>query len=117
MGMTTVTLTVTNPENKKTITDEFLVDSGSFYTVLPKQIVKKLEIEPNFIQEFSLADGTKIKRPIGSAYITFRGKKTASPVILGSDKDAALMGVLSLEALGLILDPFKRELHPAKLII
>lgn len=117
MGMTTVELTITNPENKRTITDEFLVDSGSFYTVLPKQMVEKLEIEPNFTQQFSLADGTKIKRPIGSAYITFQGKKTASPVILGGGKDTALMGVLSLEALGLILDPFKRELHPAKLML
>jgi len=118
MGLTTVTLEITNPEDKtKTIKSDFLVDSGSFYTVLPKRMVERLGLKPNYEQDFSLADGTKIKRPIGSAYITFEGRKTASPVILGKDKDIALMGVLSLEALGLILNPFERKLHRAKLVL
>ena len=117
MGLTTVTLTITNPENKKALTEEFLVDSGAFYTVLPKRMVNKLGLKPNFKQAFSLADGTKITRPVGSAYITFQGKKTASPVVLGKNGDAALLGVLTLEALGLILDPFERKLHPAKLML
>lgn len=118
MGMTEVTLTIVNPENKaKTITEEFFVDSGAFYTVLPKRLVDKLGLKPSYEQEFSLADGTKIKRGIGSAYITFEGRKVASPVILGKADDSALMGVLTLEAFGLILDPFKRKLHPAKLML
>lgn len=118
MGLTTVTLTITNPENKaKTITEEFLVDSGAFYTVLPKRMVERLDLKPNYRQDFRLADGTKIRRPVGSAYITFQGRKTASPVVLGRNGDNALLGVLTLEALGLILDPFKRQLHPAKLML
>lgn len=118
MGLTKVTLEVANPENSsKTIKEEFLVDSGAFYTVLPKQFVEKLGLKPNFKQEFSLADGTKITRPVGSAYITFQGRKTASPVVLGKREDTALLGVLTLEALGFILDPFKRKLYPAKLAL
>lgn len=118
MGLTKVTLEITNLENPaKTIQDEFLVDSGAFYTVLPKKMVDKLGLKPNFKQDFSLADGTTISRPIGNAYITFSGRKTASPVVLGKSNDSALLGVLTLEALGLILDPFKRQLHPAKLVL
>lgn len=117
MGLTTVTLTITNPENKKTITEEFLVDSGAFYTVLPKRMVDKLGLKPNYRQDFKLADGTKITRPVGSAYITFQGRNSASPVVLGRNGDTALLGVLTLEALGLILHPFERKLHPAKLML
>lgn len=118
MGLTKVTLKITNPENpKKSLQDEFLVDSGAFYTVLPKKMVDKLGLKPNFKQDFSLADGTTISRPVGSAYITFEGRKTASPVVLGKANDSALLGVLTLEALGFVLDPFKRQLHPAKLVL
>ena len=116
MGLTSVILEVTNPTNpSKKIRGEFLVDSGSFFTVLPKRMVETLGLKPDYEQEFSLADGTTIKRPIGSAFINFKGRQSASPVILGKATDSALMGVLSLEALGFILDPFKRELHPIKL--
>lgn len=118
MGLTKVTLEITNPENPtKNIKDEFLVDSGAFYTVLPKKMVDKLGLKPNFNQDFSLADGTTISRPVGNAYIIFEGRKTASPVVLGKSNDTALLGVLTLEALGLILDPFQRKLHPVKLTI
>ena len=118
MGLTKVTLTIANPEDKKkSVKGEFLVDSGAFYTVLPKEMVDKLDLKPDFEQFFSLADGTEISRPVGSAYITFQGKRVATPVLLGKPNDSALMGVLSLEALGLILDPFERKLHPAKLVL
>ena len=118
MGLSKVTLEITNPENpKKSIQDEFLVDSGAFYTVLPKKMVDKLELKPEFNQDFSLADGSTISRPVGNAFITFEGKKTASPVVLGKTHDSPLLGVLTLEGLGLILDPFQRKLHPAKLVL
>lgn len=118
MGLTKVTLQITNPEDpKKSLQDEFLVDSGAFYTVLPKKMVDKLGLRPEFQQNFSLADGTTISRPVGNAYVIFEGRKTASPVILGKANDSPLLGVLTLEGLGLILDPFQRKLHPAKLVL
>ena len=118
MGLTTVVLEITSPEDKtKTIKGEFLVDSGAFYTVLPKRMVNKLNLKPATTREFSLADGTTIKRALSSAYITFKDDKIASPVILGKAGDSPLMGTLTLESFGLILDPFNRKLHPAKLML
>lgn len=117
MGLTKVTLEITNPENKKTTKGEFLVDSGAFYTVLPKRMVEELDIKPDHKQQFSLADGTSIIREVGNAYIVFEGRRAASPVILGKKNDSSLMGVLTLEALGLIINPFDRTLHPAKLML
>lgn len=118
MGLTKVVLQIINPGNKsKTIKGEFLVDSGAFYTVLPKRMVDKLGLKPELTREFGLADGTTIKRALSSAYITFGDDTIASPVILGKTGDNPLMGVLTLESFGLILDPFKRELHPAKLML
>ncbi|TSC87550.1 MAG: hypothetical protein G01um10147_528 [Microgenomates group bacterium Gr01-1014_7] len=118
MGLTTVVLEITNPEDQtKAVRGEFLVDSGAAYTVLPQRMVKKLDLKPDFKQQFSLADGRSITRPVGSAYIKFGGRRTASPVVLGKAGDSPLLGVLTLEAMGLVLDPFERKLHPAKLVI
>lgn len=118
MGLTTVSLEIKNPHDpSKTIKEDFLVDSGAAYTVLPKKLVDKLKLKSNYKQEFVLADGTKINRKIGSAFIKFQGRETASPVVLGEKNDNPLLGVLTLEAFGLVLDPFARKLHPAKLML
>ncbi len=118
MGLTKVILEIINPDKpSKAVKGEFLVDSGAFYTVLPKRMVEKLGLKAEFKQDFSLADGTTITRSIGSAYTVFEGRKIASPVVLGQVSDSPLMGALTLGAFGLILDPFKRKLHPAKLML
>lgn len=118
MGTTTVTLKVKNPRKPSlVIKADFLVDSGAAYTVLPKVLVKKLGLKPSFKQEFILADGRKVVRDIGNAFIEYQGRETASPVVLGEEEDSLLLGVLTLEALGLALDPFTRKLYPAKLML
>lgn len=118
MGMTDVTLTVSNPKiASKTEKVKFLVDSGATYTSLPTAIVKKLNIKPSFEEKFSLADGSVIKRKIGNAMFVWQGREVASPVILGQPGDSALLGALTLEGLGVVLDPLKRKLHPADLRI
>lgn len=118
MGITTVKLRVKNPLSPlKQAEDEFLVDTGAHYTVLPETIVKKLGLKPSWSQEFSLADGKIIKRKIGSALIRFQGKESAVSVVLGEKGDAALLGVTTLESFGLMIDPFKRRLYHSKLML
>ncbi|HEV2382988.1 MAG TPA: hypothetical protein VG206_24745, partial [Terriglobia bacterium] len=48
----------------------------------------------------------------GQALFRLNGDEGASPVIFGEEDDSVLLGSVSLEALGLILDPFKRQLRP-----
>ncbi|MEK7521931.1 MAG: retroviral-like aspartic protease family protein [Patescibacteria group bacterium] len=118
MGLTTVNLQIRSLKDpKKTVESEFLVDSGAFYTVLPRNLVKKLALKPDGVREFSLADARKIKRYISNALIKLEGEEIAVPVILGEKDDTALLGVQALEAMGLILDPFSRKLYPAKLTL
>ena len=118
MGMTNVKLTIKNPfKSGRKVSENFWVDSGAVYTVLPGSIVKKLGLKPSFEQEFSLADGTVVKRSIGSATIDFEGRELAVPVVLGENGDNPLMGATTLESFGLVLDPFKQKLHHRKLLM
>ncbi len=118
MGMTNVRLTISNPTKpSKKVEGNFWVDSGAVYTVLPDTMVKKLTLKPSFQQEFSLADGTIVKRSIGSAAITYEGRQLAVPVVLGEKGDNPLLGATALESFGLVLDPFKQKLHSRKLLM
>lgn len=94
-----------------------MVDSGAVYTVLPGNVVKKLKLKSSFDQEFSLADGTEVKRAIGSASITYEGRELTMPVVLGENGDNPLLGATTLESFGLVLDPFKQKLHHLKLLM
>ena len=40
-----------------------------------------------------------------------------TPVILGEERDAALLGVVTLEELGLIFNPFEPTLEPAQMML
>lgn len=65
--------------------------------------------------EFVLADCTVIKRAISETLLELPGYgEWHTPVILGESKDENLLGVVTLEIFGLVLDPFKRELRPAR---
>lgn len=118
MGLTVLEIEVGNPASpKKTVKVEFLVDSGAVYSVVPARILKKLGIKPNAKEEFRLADGSKIVRKKGIALFR-RGKKVGgADVIFGQEGDSNLLGALTLEALGLALDPLRRELKPLPMIL
>lgn len=118
MGITKVNLKVSNPKNtKKFFENEFLVDSGASFTVVPTTELKKLGIEPQGEEKFVLADGKIIKRKVGSAMYTYKNIERAAPVLFGQKGDSLLLGVFTLEALGLSLDPLQRELYKATLRI
>lgn len=96
---------------------KFLVDSGATYTLLPEKIWKSLGLKPIEEMEFVLADGSLIKRHLSEAWIEFQGRGRTVQVILGEEQDEALLGVLTLEAFGLKLNPFTRQIEPMRLLL
>ncbi|MBI2926316.1 MAG: aspartyl protease [Verrucomicrobia bacterium] len=96
---------------------KFLIDSGAVYSLVPTPRLRRLGIEPHRELEFVLADGTTITRKVGDAYFEFRGEGGAAPVIFGEAGDKPLLGATTLESLGLVLNPFKRQLVPMRLML
>lgn len=114
MGMTNVRLKIKNPRNpRQEYEGRFLVDSGATYTVVPGNILDGLGIKPQREEEFSLADGSTIKRKVGNALYEYEGKESAAPILFGEKGDSFLLGAFTLEALGLTLNPLSRTLHQA----
>lgn len=118
MGMTEVTVGLTNPAAPGRATEVvMIVDSGAVYSVVPTPVLESVGIEPYATETFSLADGRSVKRRIGAAIFEIEGRRGPSPVIFGRRGDMPLLGAVTLEATGLSLDPLRRKLRPRKLMI
>lgn len=117
MGLTTIRVKIKNLWNKNDsyFEDELLVDSGAIYSIVPAEELQKLGIKPERVESFSVADGRIFKRKVGNAIYEYKGIHGAAPVLFGEEGDAKVLGVVTLEALGLMLDPFKRKVYKSRL--
>ena len=117
MAITHLDITVKNPQKPKSkVVVHFLVDSGAVYSVMPLTLLKKLGITPDDKQKFTLANGEVIEKSVGNALFEYVGKIKSSPVVFG-EKDIFLLGAVTLESLGVILDPINRELKPLPMLL
>ena len=113
MGMVYVDIEV-GPESEPGRLVRFLVDSGALYSVLPSDVWQALGLAPTRRMDFVLADGTTIERPLSHRFFTYQDTRAPSPVVLGEPGDEALLGTITLENLGLVLNPFDRTLRPIR---
>jgi predicted aspartyl protease len=116
MGLTFVEGTVQGPTGKKRAV-QLLVDSGAIYTLLSPDHWKAIDLIAKRKMDFTLADGSIIERPISECHISLAQGEAHTPVILGEEGDESLLGMVTLEILGLKLDPFRRTLEPMKMIL
>lgn len=118
MGLTVLDIEVANPadpERKQTV--EFLIDSGAVYSVVPEPVLTSLGIKSLKEETFRLADGSKIVRKKGVALFRRGDRVGGADVIFGEEGDSTLLGALTLESLGLSLDPLRRQLNPLPMIL
>lgn len=117
MALTFITIKILNPvDTKKSFSRKFLVDSGAVYSVVDSDILKKLELVGTRTMEFELANGQTIKKKVGEASFEYKGQRVTSPVVFG-DKGVFLLGAVTLETFGLILDPINRKLRGLPMLI
>ena len=89
-----------------------LVDTGATYTWIPRPVLKKLGIVPAFKREFLLADGRIIERDVAQVVSRIDGQTLYTLCIFGDEGSEPLLGVVTLEELGLGVDPVDRRLIP-----
>lgn len=88
------------------------MDSRAGYSLLPYPVWQSLGLEPTRAENFTLADGTVVTRNIFQCFLILPQGEEYSPVILGDPGDEqALLGAVTLENLGLMLNPFSRTMH------
>ena len=117
MAVTYLDIKAINPQYPKRFTvGHFLVDSGAVFSVMPSSVLKTLKIKATDTQKFTLANGEVIEKNVGNALFEYRGMVRSSPVVFG-EKDIFLLGAVTLESLGVVLDPINRQLKPLPMLL
>jgi len=96
---------------------DFIVDTGAIYTVIPRSVAEKLQLKEVDKRRFKTATGEVVEYPVSEAYVTIEGKGVTSLVALATEKTPILLGVTTLELLGLQVDPVTGKLTPLELMI
>lgn len=106
---------VADPDNTETL--RCLIDSGATYSVIPTAMLERLGIRPHSNQVFELANGQTMTRQKGVALFKYGERIGGADVVFGEPGDANLLGAFTLEALGLGLDPLRRQLFPLPMLM
>jgi clan AA aspartic protease len=118
VGLVYQRVQLANPLNRKRrATVECLVDSGALYSYIPAPLLKRLGIRALGREPFELADGRKIVRQVGEAAFRIDGRTRTSPVVFARARDEPLLGVVTLESLGLAFDPASGAVGRARLLL
>lgn len=119
MGLFRTTIEIENwaQRGPKRALPDTLVDTGSEYTWIPRDVLESLGIEPQRKQGFIVADGRRIDRDIGYALVRAGGTEAPDLIVFAEPGDMVLLGAHSLEGLNVKVDPVRKELVPAGPVI
>ena len=91
--------------------------TGATISFVPTEVLANLGIAVRWPEgESETASGAVIRRRLGVASLAVDGHETITPVIFGELGDAAVLGAVALESLGLIVDPMARRLAPRRFL-
>ncbi len=109
---------VSNAEDRSKYVDiNLLVDTGAVFTLVSKQVLHGIGIKPVEGMEFTSISNQKMKREVGTAYIEVEGRKWLTSIIFGEEGDVEVLGVTTLEQLGLQVDPVSGTVKPLPLYL
>ena len=110
--------TLTQPRNPRLQRRlRFLVDTGAFFTVAPRDVLAALKVSPIREETVQFADGRKARWKVGELRLDVDGRSVTTLVLFGKKGTQPLLGAYSLEGLGLSVDSRHRRLVPMPVVI
>ena len=90
--MSSVSMEVGNVYNGESVTVDALVDTGASYTVLGRDLLEGLGIQPVERERFQLGDDRFVVYELGDAWLRLEGKRRLATVIFGPPGASPLVG-------------------------
>jgi predicted aspartyl protease len=115
MGMTYVEVKILGPKGGQET--ELLTDTGSTFTWIPADILRRAGVEPVSKRRFRTIEGREIERSVGEAKLEALNEHATTIVVFGEKGDGAVLGAYSLEGLGLQVDPVSKQLRKVEAFI
>ena len=99
---------------EKMLEERALVDTGATFTTVPRSLAKKLALP--IIGKVRTASGEEALDQ-SYAYTEASGKSTVAPMLVSDKMDKTLLGVFTLEALGLTVDISTGKLKETEVLL
>ena len=112
MGTFRATVQVGDPQGERYETLEAMVDTGATYSWIPRDVLAKLGVQPEFRRQFMTADGRAIEREVAETRVRLDGQQLTTMVVFGDEGSVPLIGAYTLEGFGLAADPLGKRLIP-----
>ena len=90
-----------------------MVDTGVAHSMMPESLLTRLHLWPLEIQQFVLADGSRVEYGYGMARFGIHNRERPCPVIFGPEGNHFL-GASALEIFNLVVDSSGQRLAPAE---
>jgi len=114
MGTFRVRIEVGDPEGKRFQAVEALVDTGATNTALPSSLLAELGVSPHTTTVFELADGRELELGVGRTWVRVDGQQEFTQVVFAGEATEPILGAITLEEMGLAVDPVSRRLLPVR---
>jgi aspartyl protease family protein len=116
MGHVRVSVRLANAERREdgVEVDEALVDTGATRTTIPRDVAGKLGLQVIGRMAAKTAAGPQ---QLDHAYIELAGKTMVTPLLISDTLDTMLIGVITLEAMGLAVDPVTGSLRESEVFL
>ncbi len=105
MGVFRVRMKVSRLGARRMARVNAVVDTGAAVSVVPGKTLRRLGIKPLKRSVFTTANGERVEREVGVAWFVYDGSEGGSEVIFGEPRDPPLVGAMTLESLGLRVNP------------
>jgi clan AA aspartic protease len=114
MGIFSVRIEVGDPQGVTFEAVDALVDTGSTNTAVPGSVLQRLGVIPQYKDQFELADNSLIELDVGRTWVKVNGRQEFTQVVFAEEGTEPLLGMITLEEMGLGVDPIRQELVPVR---
>jgi len=113
MGHVYADVSIADPRKTRIKNLKMLVDTGATHTLVNQSLAKELGLQILGESYVTLADGTRKEAGVSLAFIEINGRSEIVRIRV-FDVDEPVIGVSTLEDLGLCVDPVSGKLTPTR---
>ena len=111
MSTFTIPATLIHPDHReRSVSAEFLVDTGATYSLLPAEVVERLGLTAEEDFDALLANGEPVVYRLGEVRIRLGRRERTTIFVAGPPRCLPLLGAVTLEAFALAVDPRHQRL-------
>lgn len=112
MGTFTVRIEVGDPTGSNFESLEALSDTGATNTAFPAALLRSLGVAPQGKSGYRIADGSRLELDVGRTWVRVDDKQEFTQVVSGPEGSRPVLGAVTIEEMGLSVDPVARRLVP-----